>query len=153
MNRFAPLARGVRRAAWALAVTTSVGAATAQQLPALAPSPAPQTPVDEALTLPGGAPGFLPGAALPDVPGALPGGAAAPAPAAAPSGPRWQTPLPKPGYFVVGPTGPGYYSMLDEIRGTYREAPPKYPYPRICPIFISNADVNWTYLNNPNNTE
>lgn len=77
---------------------------------------------------------------------------AAPAPAA-PTGPRWVTPLPKPGYFATPPTGPGYYSVLDALRGDYREAPPKYPYPRVSPIMQANYDINWSYLRNPNNTE
>src|SRR5262245_44754450 len=38
-------------------------------------------------------------------------------------------PFPRPGYFGVAPTGPGYYSLLDELRDDYREKPPKYPYP------------------------
>ncbi|MDB5305829.1 MAG: alginate export family protein, partial [Gemmataceae bacterium] len=90
-----------------------------------------------------------PGAAGPGPTSSVPGPPAPPAPV----GPRWQTPMPRPGYFVVPPTGPGYYSLLDQIRGAERETPPKYPYPRVSPIFLPNYDVNWSYLKDPKNTE
>ena len=61
--------------------------------------------------------------------------------------------MPRTGYFVVPPTGPGYYSLLDRIRGNELDGPPKYPYPRTSAIFQSNADINWSYLKDPNNTE
>ena len=96
--------------------------------------------------------------------------APAPAPAAAPAapceacqatkaGPRWDTvppiqPLPKPGYFPgIPPTGKGYYSLLDAITGNELKAPPKYPYPRVSPLFSSFFDVDWRYLDKPDNTE
>ena len=42
-------------------------------------------------------------------------------------------PLPRPGAFNLTPTSPGYYSLLDAITGTYRETPPKFPYPPVSP--------------------
>lgn len=63
-------------------------------------------------------------------------------------------PMPKLGNFPILPTGPGYYSFLDTLRGDYRQAPPKYPYPRFGIIPPSFFDVdNFSYLDNPNNTE
>src|SRR5262249_574696 len=57
------------------------------------------------------------------------------------------------GYFFVLPTGPGYYSLLDCLRGNERENPPVYPRPPfgICPM--SFYDSNYRYLDNPNNTQ
>ena len=71
-----------------------------------------------------------------EAPPATPPAPAAPCPAPAPNPPRWQTPLPRPGYFTLPPGGPGYYSVLDQIRGNELQAPPKYPYPRVSPIFL-----------------
>ena len=63
-------------------------------------------------------------------------------------------PLPRPGFFQVPPTGPGYYSLLDQLRGDCSQAPPKFPYPRFGafqqPFF--DAD-NFGYLDDPKNTE
>lgn len=61
--------------------------------------------------------------------------------------------MPRTGYFVVPPTGPGYYTLLDQLQDNERESPPKYPYPRTSAIFLPNYDVNWSYLKDPNNTE
>ncbi len=36
-------------------------------------------------------------------------------------------PLPWLGGFIIPPSGPGYYSFFDWLRGEYREQPPKYP--------------------------
>lgn len=63
-------------------------------------------------------------------------------------------PLPRVGNFPVPPTGEGYYSALDQLRGERLKAPPKYPYPRTSAIFPSFFDVdNFAYLDDPNNTE
>lgn len=82
-----------------------------------------------------------------------PAAGAMPAPAPAPAGPKWQTPLPRPGVFTIPPTGCGYYSALDQLRGEALKAPPKYPYPRFGLIQQPNFDVNWTYLKDAKNTE
>src|ERR1700686_4245212 len=34
--------------------------------------------------------------------------------------------IPRPGFFTVLPTGPGYYSALDILTGNYREKPPTF---------------------------
>jgi hypothetical protein len=61
---------------------------------------------------------------------------------------------PRTGFFPVLPTGPGYYSIVDCVKGNYLEAPPKYPYPRTSAIFPGFFDVdNFSYLDDPNNTE
>jgi hypothetical protein len=85
---------------------------------------------------------------------------AAPAPCAAcDSGPDWKKipvvrPYPRIGNFPVPPAGPGYYSVLDALRGDSLNAPPKYPYPRIGLIQPSFFDLdNFSYLDDPNNTE
>jgi hypothetical protein len=63
-------------------------------------------------------------------------------------------PMPRLGNFPILPTGPGYYSLLDALRGDYLQAPPKYPYPRFGLIPPSFFDVdNFSYLDKPNNTE
>jgi hypothetical protein len=67
--------------------------------------------------------------------------------------PKWQTPAPRLGYFLVPPAGPGYYSVLDQILGNYREGPPKYAYPRMSAIIYPFYDADWTYLLNPANAD
>jgi hypothetical protein len=63
------------------------------------------------------------------------------------------TPLPKPGIPLILPTGPGYFSLLDQIQGNYLEKPPKYPYSRVSIQPQSMFDIDWSYLDDPNNTE
>jgi hypothetical protein len=63
-------------------------------------------------------------------------------------------PFPRIGNFPVLPTGEGYYSALDCLRGESLKAPPKYPYPRFGLIQPSFFDVdNFSYLDDPKNTE
>ena len=63
-------------------------------------------------------------------------------------------PFPRPGNFPILPTGPGYYSALDELRGECLKGPPKYPYPRFGLIQPSFFDVdNFAYLDDPKNSE
>jgi hypothetical protein len=54
---------------------------------------------------------------------------------------------------AVLPTGPGYYSLLDQLRGECRKAPPKFPYPRFGLVPPSNFDIQYNYLDDPKNTE
>ena len=62
--------------------------------------------------------------------------------------------FPRPGNFPVQPTGPGYYSLVDQLRGNCVQAPPKYPYPRFGLIQPSFFDTdNFSYLDDPKNTE
>jgi hypothetical protein len=62
-------------------------------------------------------------------------------------------PLPRPGWFIITPTGPGYYSLKDLLFGNYRENPPKYPYPPFCVYPFSFYDVDYRYLDDPKNTQ
>jgi hypothetical protein len=57
-----------------------------------------------------------------------------------------------PGFFPVLPTGPGYYSLLDLVTGTYREAPPQYGYPRFAIMMPSFFNADFRYLDSPKNT-
>lgn len=108
-----------------------------------------------------------PPTALPDLP-AMPAAPADPsASAAAPAEPcaacegafDWKKvprtrPFPRIGNFPVLPTGAGYYSALDQLRGECLKGPPKHPYPRFGLIQPSFFDVdNFSYLDNPKNTE
>ena len=63
------------------------------------------------------------------------------------------TPLPRPGWFIIPPTGPGYYSLKDVVTDTYRQQPPKYPYPPTSIIPNSYYDADYRYLDDPNNTQ
>ncbi len=62
-------------------------------------------------------------------------------------------PFPRPGLFIVPPSGPGYYSLLDLLRGEEREGPPKYPYPRFSIMAFPFFDADFRYLDDPKNTE
>jgi hypothetical protein len=62
-------------------------------------------------------------------------------------------PPPGPGIAVVPPSTPGYYTLLDVIRDNYRQAPPKYPYPRFGIFQFSFYNTDWRYLDDPNNQE
>lgn len=61
--------------------------------------------------------------------------------------------FPRPGFGAILPTGPGYYSVAEWLNDEPRDTPPKYPYPRISPILNSFFDIDWRYLDNPDNTE
>ena len=143
MNPLSAYARRLGQAVCTITVlaTLATDTATGQDAPP-APLPASTGVLPETIGTEAG-PMAAPGMAAP----------AAACPAPAPNPPRWQTPLPRAGYFAVPPTGPGYYTLLDEIRGNELQAPPKYPYPRVSPIFASNADINWSYLKDPNNAQ
>lgn len=63
-------------------------------------------------------------------------------------------PFPRPGNFPILPTGPGYYTLLDQLTGECSKAPPKWPYPRSGLVQPSFFDVdNFGYLDDPKNTE
>jgi hypothetical protein len=61
--------------------------------------------------------------------------------------------LPPPGYFLILPDGPGYYSLCDQLTGNYREKPPKYGYPRAALMFNSFYDADFRYLEDPKNKD
>ena len=57
--------------------------------------------------------------------------------------------FPLPGWFILPPAGPGYYSVADVCTDTYRKGPPKYPYPRFSFIPFSMFNVDWRHLDVP----
>ena len=63
-------------------------------------------------------------------------------------------PAPRLGFYQNPPTGPGYYTLLDAVRGDESKGPPKWPYPRVGPIPPPFFDLdNFSYLDDPKNTE
>lgn len=61
---------------------------------------------------------------------------------------------PPTGFYPVPPTKGGYYSLLDQIRGNYRESPPKFGAgPRTALVPPSSFDFDYRYLDNPKNTD
>jgi len=62
-------------------------------------------------------------------------------------------PPPRPGWAVLPPAKPGYFSLRDRIEGNFREKPPKFPYPptSLNPDSFFNADFR--YLSDPENTQ
>lgn len=58
-------------------------------------------------------------------------------------------PMPRTGLFPVPPTGNGYYSLLDALRGEMRDKPPQYGYPPFALMIPSHFDADWRYLDNP----
>jgi hypothetical protein len=101
-------------------------------------------------------PGFPPPGARPQlaaIPVGIPPAAAVPCepPKPAPA-PTWHgntypvQPLAPPGAFQVAPTGPGYYTLLDSLRGEEREKPPRWPYPRAGAIQPPFNELNFSYL-------
>ncbi|MBX7166280.1 MAG: alginate export family protein [Pirellulales bacterium] len=89
---------------------------------------------------------------------AKPGGASAPKKKDPPKfkGPFHGTPpllgFPRLGFFPVFPTGPGYYSVEDWLSGTCRQQPPPFPYGRFSLKPFPFYDVDFRYLDDPNNT-
>ena len=63
------------------------------------------------------------------------------------------TPLPRTGPFLVPLTGPGFYSVLDQLRGEERAAPPKSGNPRSSLIQQPFFDADWRYLKDAKNTD
>lgn len=55
-------------------------------------------------------------------------------------------PFPPPGAFPVLPTGEGYYSLLDRMRGEAADSPPRWPYPRNGLIQPPFSEISFTYL-------
>ncbi|MGE3805924.1 MAG: alginate export family protein [Gemmataceae bacterium] len=61
--------------------------------------------------------------------------------------------LPPLGNAPIVPTGPGYYSLMDVLTGTYRQKPPQYGYPRFGLWADCFFNANFKYLDNPKNTD
>jgi hypothetical protein len=61
----------------------------------------------------------------------------------------WVTPLPRPGFFTIPPTGPGYYSAWDMITGKYSEKRPPQPYGPTSIMLYGFFDSDFRYLDKP----
>lgn len=57
--------------------------------------------------------------------------------------------FPRPGYFPIPPSGKGYYSALDALRGECRDGPPKFGYPPFALMPPSFFDADFRYLDDP----
>lgn len=64
--------------------------------------------------------------------------------------PVW--PTPRTGPFPNPPKGAGYYSLLDQVTGEYREAAPKYGYPPFALMQPGFFNADFRYLDDPKNT-
>lgn len=62
-------------------------------------------------------------------------------------------PLPRLGWFIIPPTGCGYYSGLDFILGKCLPKPPNNPYPPSGAMAYSFFDADYRYLDKPDNTQ
>lgn len=60
------------------------------------------------------------------------------------------TPMPRVGIFGIPPAGEGYYSLLDLVTGKKREAPPVSPYAPFALLPTSAFDIDFRYLEKPN---
>jgi hypothetical protein len=57
--------------------------------------------------------------------------------------------IPRPGFFPVLPTGPGYYSVLDVVKGNERDNPPPFGYPRFAINAAPFFDADFRYVDQP----
>jgi hypothetical protein len=57
--------------------------------------------------------------------------------------------MPRPGYFLIAPSTPGYYSLLFLLLDEPSPAPPRTPYPPVAGDAYSFYDANYRYLENP----
>ena len=75
--------------------------------------------------------------------------------AAAPSGDYDRSKVPpvtapsRPGLFMLPPTNPGFYSLLDLITGNKREKPPVAPYAPFALLTTPAYDIDFRYLDTP----
>src|SRR5262245_66546 len=60
--------------------------------------------------------------------------------------------FPRPGLFPIFPTDPGYYSAADCLHGEYRQKPPPFPWGRTSLKPFPFYDVDFRYLDKPDNT-
>lgn len=61
--------------------------------------------------------------------------------------------FPRPGDFPIPPSGPGYYSLLDQLTGTCREKPPRYGYPAFGLMAPGIYEADFRYLDDPKNKD
>src|SRR5262249_47020938 len=63
------------------------------------------------------------------------------------------TPFPRPAFFFIPPSGPGYYTAWECLTGNELENTPKYPYSPISITPFSFFDADFRYLDDPKNTQ
>ena len=71
-----------------------------------------------------------------------------------PDSPKWLSdlpyrPLPNLGNWPILPSGPGYYSLLDQVNGTCRPYMPRSAYPPYALMRNSMFDADWRYMDDP----
>ncbi len=59
---------------------------------------------------------------------------------------------PRVGWFTIPPSGPGYYTFFDLLRGEYREQAPPAPFGLHASNVTPFYDHDFRYLDNPDNT-
>ncbi len=62
-------------------------------------------------------------------------------------------PTPRLGMVVLYPSGPGYYSLLDQIQGDYKEKAPNLPWGTFAFTPGSAFDLDFRYLDKPDNKQ
>lgn len=62
------------------------------------------------------------------------------------------TPTPRAGWFTFNPSGPGYYTLLDQLRGVLRPDAPPAPLGRTGSYATPSYDHDFRYLEKPDNT-
>jgi hypothetical protein len=70
----------------------------------------------------------------------------------------WKTvplvrPAIRPGFFTIPPSGPGYYSLLDQCEGNYRDKAPTLPWGTFAFYQPSFFDTDFRYLEKEDNTQ
>jgi hypothetical protein len=113
--------------------------------PAVAPAPVVSTPAPATPALPDPSPGD---------PVAVPAGDACGASCES----VWSkvppvTPTPRLGWFLIPPSGPGYYSLRDLHGGDCRKEAPNFPYPPTSFMAGSFFDADFRYLDKAANTQ
>jgi hypothetical protein len=56
---------------------------------------------------------------------------------------------PRPGLFTIAPSGPGYYTLMDQLTGKKREAPPVSPYAPYALMTTPAFDMDFRYMEKP----
>jgi hypothetical protein len=62
-------------------------------------------------------------------------------------------PFPRPGLFLIPPSGPGYYSTLDLLLHRFREEAPKHAWPRFSLLQFPYFDADFRYLDDTDNKD
>jgi hypothetical protein len=62
-------------------------------------------------------------------------------------------PLPRPGFFLIPPASPGYYSLRDMLECRWREKPPLQPWGFFGAYMPGFYDTDFRYLDKPDNQQ